>query len=268
MGNRRCDRVTGQKEGRPRILTGKEEERAIELIKEDPRNSKKAQSMLQKETGKKLSKWTFKRSLKRGGKSWKRMRKSLKNKQSPEKAEISRKEIEKFQEQEEKGEIDLYYFDESGVSTVPEVPYGWQSTGETERLPASRSRRVNILGFCNRANNFYHETVEGWVNSDDVICSFDNFIETLCKRTVIIVDNASMHRSKKFKAKLAEWEAKDVVIYYLPPYSPELNLIEIVWRFLKYSWLPLSAYQSYKQLKHGLNEVLENIGEKYMISFA
>ena len=29
---------------------------------------------------------------------------------------------------------------------------------------------------------------------------------------------------------------------YLPPYSPELNLIEILWRRIKYTWLPFSAY--------------------------
>jgi transposase len=257
-----------QKKGRPRKLTPKEEERALELIKKDRRNSKQAQSLLQKETGKEFSEWTFKRSLKRAGLRWKRMRKSLKNKQSPEKAEISKEEIAKFQAQEDQGECNLYYFDESGASTVPEVPYGWQYAGETVKLPASRSKRVNILGFCNRANDFYYEMVEGWVNSDHVIRSFDNFIATLDKRAIIIVDNASMHRSKAFKAKLAEWQEKDVVIYYLPPYSPELNLIEIVWRFLKYQWLPISAYQSYKQLKEGLDKVLKNIGEEYSISFA
>ena len=257
-----------KREGRPRRLTRQEEERAIELIEEDRRNSKQAQSILQKETGKEFSEWTFKRSLKRAGLRWKRMRKSLKNKQSAEKVEASKKEIAKFQEQEEQGEVAVYYFDESGASTVPTVPYGWQLAGETIQLPASRSKRVNILGFCNRANDFYYETVEGWVNSDHVISCFDNFIADLCKQTIIIVDNASMHRSKKFKAKLAEWKKKGVMIYYLPPYSPELNLIEILWRFLKYHWLPLSAYESYKNLKDCLDEVLKNIGGKYTISFA
>ncbi len=254
--------------GRPRTLTHKEEERAVELIEKDRRNSKQAQSQLQKETGKAFSEWTFKRSLKRAGLRWKRMRQSLKNKQEPEKVAASKREIAEFQEQEERGEVALYYFDESGVSTVPTTPYGWQYAGETVALPANRSKRVNILGFCNRANDFYYELVEGWVNSDHVINCFDRFIANQCQPMLIIVDNASMHRSKKFKAKLAEWEEKGVVIYYLPPYSPELNLIEIVWRFLKYQWLPLSAYESYQHLKDSLAKVLDNIGGEYTISFA
>jgi transposase len=66
--------------------------------------------------------------------------------------------------------------------------------------------------------------------------------------TVAIIDNASMHTSKAFRDKQVEWEKKGLIIHYLPTYSPELNLIEILWRFLKYQWLPLSAYESYSTL--------------------
>lgn len=254
--------------GRPRILTLQEEDRALELIEKDRRNSKQAHGRLQEETKKKISEWTFKRTLKRSGFRWKRMRRSLKNKQNPESVKAGKKEVSQFQEQEDKGNIALYYFDESGVSTIPAVPYGWQLAGETVKLPSHRSRRLNILGFCNRQNDFYYETVEGWVDSDHVINCFDNFADSLAKPTIVIVDNASMHTSKKFKAKLVEWEKKRLTVHYLPTYSPELNLIEIVWRFLKYSWLPLVAYENYKKLKENLITVLDGIGSKYTITFA
>ena len=256
------------KSGRPRLLKEEEENRACELIEEDQRNSKKAQSRLQEETGKEISEWTFKRTLKRAGLRWKRMRRSHKNKQDPKMLAAGKKEIEKLEEQEKCGEIDLYYFDESGVSTIPNVPYGWQPLGQTDELPSHRSKRVNILGFCNRQNGFYYEIVEGWVNSEHLISCFDNFIDKLSKPTVVIVDNASMHKSKQFNDKRPEWERKGLTVHYLPTYSPELNLIEILWRFLKYHWLPLSAYESYKKLKECLIAILDSIGEKYTISFA
>lgn len=56
-------------------------------------------------------------------------------------------------------------------------------------------------------------------------------------------------------------------IKYLLPYSPELNLIEILWRFIKYSWLPFSAYLDFAALKNALDAVLENVGIKYRITF-
>jgi len=58
------------------------------------------------------------------------------------------------------------------------------------------------------------------------------------------------------------------MLHFLPPYSPELNLIEILWRKLKYEWLPLDAYQSYGHLKKWLLEILDNVGEKFQITFA
>ena len=74
-------------------------------------------------------------------------------------------------------------------------------------------------------------------------------------------------KATKFKAKRLEWEEKGLYLYYLPPYSPELNLIENLWRFIKYQWLPFSAYLSFRNLLSSLNEILENVGEKYKISF-
>ena len=55
---------------------------------------------------------------------------------------------------------------------------------------------------------------------------------------------------------------------FLPPYCPELNLIEILWRKIKYEWLPLDAYQNFKTLTAALFAVLKGIGSKYRITFA
>lgn len=59
-----------------------------------------------------------------------------------------------------------------------------------------------------------------------------------------------------------------VIIVKIPPYSPELNLIEILWRKIKYEWMPFSAYQSFPQLQECLDEILANIGKLYTIKFA
>ncbi|MCK5898808.1 MAG: transposase [Methylococcales bacterium] len=54
----------------------------------------------------------------------------------------------------------------------------------------------------------------------------------------------------------------------LPTYSPELNLIEILWRKIKYEWLPLSASVSYSDLKESVLKILNSFGKKYTITFA
>jgi hypothetical protein len=53
---------------------------------------------------------------------------------------------------------------------------------------------------------------------------------------------------KKLWEKQKEWEQKGLKIFFLPTYSPQLNKIEILWRFIKYEWLRPSAYGSYLSL--------------------
>jgi transposase len=66
----------------------------------------------------------------------------------------------------------------------------------------------------------------------------------------------------------AQWKKQGLIIKYLPPYSPELNLIEILWRNIKYTWLPFSAYQCLNALGDALEHILKNFGSKYQITFA
>lgn len=114
---------------------------------------------------------------------------------------------------------------------------------------------------------FYQETVEGSINSEKMVEIFDRFSKTIVKKTVVVLDNAPIHRSKLFASKLKGWREQDLYIYFIPPYSPELNLIEILWRFIKYKWLSFEAYIDFESLKLHLKNVLDNIGLKYSIKF-
>ena len=70
------------------------------------------------------------------------------------------------------------------------------------------------------------------------------------------MDNSSIHRSEEFEDCIAQWKKKGLRIKYLIPYAPELNLIEILWRHIKYLWLPFSAYQCMAALREALEHIL------------
>ncbi|WP_373406250.1 transposase [Flavobacterium sp. FZUC8N2.13] len=55
------------------------------------------------------------------------------------------------------------------------------------------------------------------------------------------LDNSPIHKSNKW-SKTEKWKVKDVLIYFLPPHSPELFLIETLWRREKYQCLAFDAY--------------------------
>ena len=110
--------------------------------------------------------------------------------------------------------------------------------------------------------------MEGTVNSERVIACFDDFCPSLSKKTVVVLDNASIHTSEQFQANISQWGKKGLPWKFLPKYSPELNLIEILWKHLKYYWLPFSAYLGFEYLKEALTHILINGGKEYRISFA
>jgi len=149
----------------------------------------------------------------------------------------------------------------------PSIPYAWQPQGETLEIPAAKGQRLNVLGFFNTDNELTPFCVEGRVTSDLVIGCFDLFCETIIRKTVVIIDNAPIHKSQAFQDKIPLWEQKGLFLYFLPGYSPELNLIEILWRFIKYWWLPFSAYLDFQTLVEAVEDILMKVGSKYKIAF-
>ncbi len=168
---------------------------------------------------------------------------------------------------EDNGYIDLYFGDESHFGLTPNVPYAWQMKGTQILLPAAKGKRLNVVGLMTRKNQLFFEMHEGTYNTDTCIRFMDKFVAQTVKKTVVILDNSPIHRSNKFKAKIQAWKEQDVLIYFLPPYSPELNLIELLWRRIKYQWIPFDAYLSFQNLKERLSFVLNNVGKQYDIKF-
>lgn len=148
------------------------------------------------------------------------------------------------------------------------MPYAWQPIGAYLKVPSSsHSRRLNVLGFLKRDNNIVPYMIEGSVDAKAIIESFDQFSKQIEKRSYVLIDNAPMHRSKAFIQQIPKWVKKGLIVKYLPPYSPELNLIEILWRFMKYYWLPFSAYGSFQSLIAAVEDMLNRFGTDYRIAF-
>jgi transposase len=211
---------------------------------------------------------TLKRICKRAELNWKRVRKSLRSKRDPDLFEQSRQQLATLIEQSKQKDIDLFYFDESGFTLEPCVPYAWQPRGETIEVACAKSKRLNVLGFVSRDCSFTSVVFEGSITSAVVVASIDHFIPTLQRQTVLVMDNASVHKSFEFQENIERWQQQGLTIVNIAPYSPELNIIEILWRKIKYEWIPFSAYESFRNLKESLFDILANIGKSYTVNFA
>ncbi len=255
--------------GRPCLLTEDEKELVIELAKENLGEVLTIMALLFEETGKQVSDTTIKRILKAAGFIWKRVRKSTKNKRDNDEFEVAYQEIFDLKQQHKDDEIELWFFDETGFDLEPTVPYAWQPQGETIEVPSQKSKRLNVLGFLTPDNCFEPFCFECNVDTDIVIACFNEFADREHnKNRVVIIDNASIHTSSQFLDCIPFWEKKGITIKFLPTYSPELNIIEILWRFIKYDWIPFSAYLSFENLVKEVENILTQIGSEFKINFA
>jgi transposase len=256
--------------GRPPKLTEKEQKQALKLTLKEPRSLRQGLSAIASKVGKIISRDTLKRILTVEDYGWKRVRRSLRSLRDEAEFRTAQAELAALRTEalEPTRQFDLWYFDEAGFTLTPCVPYAWQKVGQTLELASSHSPRQNILGFFNLQHEFHSFAFEGAIDTQTVIHCFNLFRQQLERPAVVVVDNAPIHTSNDFAEQKILWQAQDLAVKFIPPYCPELNLIEILWRKIKYEWLPLNAYQNFKAMTRALFEVLRGIGPKYRITFA
>ncbi|WP_429260203.1 transposase [Paraburkholderia sp. GAS334] len=87
------------------------------------------------------------------------------------------------------------------------------------------------------------------------------------KLTVIVLDNASIDHSI-IRVTLGHWFIEHkTLLFYLPPYSPELNLSENVWKHFKYHWLRFVTWTK-ETIDAELAELLNGYGSKRQVNFS
>jgi len=166
------------------------------------------------------------------------------------------------------GNIDLYYGDATKISQEGYVPYGWQFADEEIGIEATKGKSINCFGLLSRKNDFIYRNTEYNINSDFIIETLDELSLTITKFTVIVLDNAKPHTARKVKQLFKIWQNRGLYIFYLPPYSPHLNIIERLWKEFKEGWLKPSDYQSADTLFYAVDRICAAIGKQLFLNFA
>lgn len=222
-----------------------------------------------KTLGKKLSKWALIRILKAAEFSWRRVRKSLKLQRDALMFDFFKWEIKALEQEHAEGKIKLWYYDESGISLNPSVVYAWLPKENAYELPAIRGNVLTIAGFLQTDNTLQAYSHTGSMSSEIFIAYVEDFLKNNppSHKTVVIIDNASFHKSAEVKNKLKQWQKQNLFFQFLPPYCSELNKIELLWHHLKHRWLRLEDYKTKESLKEAVDNILANVKTKYTIIF-
>ena len=202
------------------------------------------------------------------GAGYRRIRKRPKGKPSPQLYAYKTEKLQELVQQEKDGLIDLYYGDESHICTEGYVPYGWQFRGEDVYIPSERGLRLNIFGMIDRNNRYDGFSTTENMTADKVADFLDRLSLRIRKNTFVVLDNASVHRCKLMRELRPIWEKRGLFLFFLPPYSPHLNIAETLWRILKGKWLRPADYCSTDSLLYATNRALAAIGSELNINFA
>lgn len=128
---------------------------------------------------------------------------------------------------------EIFFEDESGVRSDYHTGTTWGIKGQTPIVKTTGARfSLNMISAISAQGKMRFMTVKGKVNGG-VFCEFlKRLMHNAEKKIFLILDGHPVHRSTKVKKFVEATEGK-LRIYYLPPYSPELNPDEQVWNNVK-----------------------------------
>ncbi len=168
----------------------------------------------------------------------------------------------------EAGELTLFYGDESHVCQQGYVPDGWQFPGEDVFVPAQKGFRLNCWGLFRRDNRCHWATTSQNITAAFVRDRLEELARQLTGLMVIVLDNAGIHTATLIQQCRQRWAQRDLHLFFLPPYSPHLNIAETVWRHLKGGWLQPADYAQADNLAYATNRCLANCGKALTIKFS
>ena len=143
----------------------------------------------------------------------------------------------------------------------PFLGYLWCFTRLFIRAPAGR-KRFNVLGALDAiSHEMITVTNTGYINAVSVCEMLAKIAMKCCNIPVsIVLDNA---RYQKCKLVQEFAESLKIELLYLPPYSPNLNLIERVWKFVKKKLLYSKYYSDFDSFVHAISGCLARTNGKY-----
>jgi putative transposase len=161
------------------------------------------------------------------------------------------------------GEIDRILFpDESMIRDYQALANTWFPKGQQKIIPTyGKHRGVKLLGTLD------YETGEAFCVEEDRYDAkvFLSFLKKVLEKypnqkIVMVLDNSRVHHAKLLKPFLKEHSDK-LQLMFLPPYSPQLNLIEGLWGWLKKSVIYNVFYSTVQQIRKAVQSFITEVNK-------
>ena len=203
---------------------------------------------------------------------------SLEDKQNPEERSLFKEKLAEYLSIAKAfpERLQVWFWDESGFSLRVIRRKNWCQKGTRKSQKGDRRKgRINVMGgvrysdkkrwvdfiptgnssnFYSVLQNFYEDLRAEWIMAGNLA---EDFPEKGCKY-VIILDNASLHKKAEILHKIAA-EMPNLIIEFLSKYSPDYNLVELVWHSAK-EYISNKLFESIEKLELLLHKLLNEGG--------
>lgn len=159
----------------------------------------------------------------------------------------------------------ILFQDESMIRDYQAISNTWFLKGKQRIVPTyGRQQGVKILGTLNYGTGEVFCTESSKYDAK----SFLKFLKKIVAKysegkTIMILDNAKIHHAKLIQDFLEENKDK-IELVFLPPYSPDLNLIEGLWKWLKERVVNNVFYENVSEIRDSVKAFIDDINSNKM----
>jgi transposase len=170
-----------------------------------------------------------------------------------------KKEFPKIKERAKREKATIFFGDEAGIRSDFHSGTTWGAIGETPVVCTTGQRvSCNMISAINAKGKMCFMVITGHLNA----AVFIEFLKRLMSggesKIFLIVDGHPSHRAKKTK-RFVESVKKRLELFFLPPYSPELNPDELVWNHVKTHRIGRMVIQGRENLVHAVRSALYSL---------
>lgn len=140
------------------------------------------------------------------------------------------------------------FFDEAGTYLDPTMAAMWALVGHQPQIPTtSRRRRLNLAGWVAPLEDVWGIQCIERGNTENFLRVLPNILDAFadCSTINVYLDNASWHKSGLVREFLQQ--NPKMIFHYLPKYSPELNVQERMWRYMRAKKTHCRRFETYEE---------------------
>jgi transposase len=236
--------------------------------KHPPRSTKQARALIEQHTGVRRGLSQVRHFLKdRLGLRWRQVGaipvppKKTVEEHAREQATFLEEKLEPRLEQARRGQRQVYFVDAAHFVLAPFLGCLWCAARLFVRAASGR-KRYNVLGALDAVTHrLIRVTNDGYINAESVCALLRSVAEAAVGLPItLVLDNARYQKCAVVQALAA---SLGIELLYLPSYSPNLNLIERLWRFVRKESLNSIYYETFEGFTTAIDECLDGLPTKH-----